>query len=313
MAKKRSRTREARQRRRKQRQQNKRLLVLAAIVVVALVGIAVFVVSNQPVEAFMPDDLSQRYESIQRSYSPDGYPRLGDPDAPVTVEEYASFSCPGCETLHSNSLDALLERVRDGQALFTYVPLQTGAVPNAAGAARAALCAGQQAMFWEMHDVLFDWQTRYGNTAFSQNRLLAGVESLGLNGGAFTNCFNSAAISATLDAALNENVAITPTIRVNGVTIDAAQAIPSTAAILEAIDGATPADWWTRNDPVLPEQEAPPATETPALAATAEVEAPADAATPVDDAESDLESAEDSDAESAAEPEAESADEATSG
>ena len=169
---------------------------------------------------------------------------------------------PGCETLHSNSFDALLERVRDGQVLFTYVPLQTGAVPNAAGAARAALCAGQQAMFWEMHDVLFDWQTRYGNTAFSQNRLLAGVESLGLNGGAFTNCFNSAGISAILDAALNEDVSVTPTIRVNGVTVDAGQAVPATTAILDAIDGATPADWWTRNDPVSPEQEAAPLAAT---------------------------------------------------
>ena len=317
MAKKRSRTREARQRRRKQRQQNKRLLALAAIVVLAVVAIAVFVVSNQPVEAFMPEDLSLRYADIQRSYSPDGYPRLGDPDAPVTLEEYASFACPGCETLHRNSLDALLERVRDGQVLFTYVPLQTGSVPNAAGAARAALCAGQQMMFWEMHDVLFDWQTRYGNTAFSQNRLLAGVESLGLNGGAFTSCFNSAAISATLEAALNEEVSVTPTIRVNGVTIDAAQTIPATSAILDAIDGATPADWWTRNDPP-PQEEAPPATA--AATGTAVVEpkavetlatdqsaAPTDTAVPIADVEAEVESAEES------EPEPETADAASSG
>ena len=91
-----------------------------------------------------------------------------------------------------------------GQVLFTYVPLNTGSIPNAPGASRAALCAGQQGRFWEMHDVLFDWQTRYGNTAFSQNRLLTGVEKLGLSSGDFTNCFNSADISATLDAAIGK-------------------------------------------------------------------------------------------------------------
>ncbi|MCY3866243.1 MAG: thioredoxin domain-containing protein, partial [Chloroflexi bacterium] len=191
MAKK-SRTREARQRRQKQRRQNQRLLLLFFIVAVAVVGVAVLVVSNQPVEAFIPDDLSARYDGIERSNSPKGYPRLGNADAPVTMEEYASFACPGCESFHSDSFDAVLERVKLGQVLFTYVPLNTGSIPNAPGASRAALCAGQQGRFWEMHDLLFDWQTRYGNTAFSQNRLLTGVEKLGLSSSAFTNCFNSA-------------------------------------------------------------------------------------------------------------------------
>ncbi|MCE2470503.1 MAG: thioredoxin domain-containing protein [Anaerolineae bacterium] len=243
MAKKSSRTREARQRRQKQRRKNKRVLALMGIVVAAVVAIAVVIVSNQPVDAFIPDELSARYDAIERSISPEGYPRLGDSQAPVTVEEYASFACPGCEAFHSDSFDAVLERVREGQVLFTYVPLQTGSVPNAPGASRAALCAGEQTMFWEMHDILFDWQTRYGNTAFSQNRLLAGVEQLGLISNAFTDCFNSAATSATLSAAQSENVSTTPTIRVNGVTMDQGATIPSTVAILQAIDDATPADW----------------------------------------------------------------------
>ena len=220
---KQSRTRGARQRRQQQRRQNQRRLALVLIVALAVVGIAVVFVSNQPVDAFIPDDLSARYEGIERSFSPEGYPRLGDPDAPVTVEEYASFSCPGCEALHSASFDALLERVRQAQVLFTYVPLNTGSIPNAAGASRAALCAGLQGQFWETHDVLFDWQTRYGNTAFSQNRLLTGVENLGLSSSAFTDCFNSAGISTTLDSAASEGVSTTPTLRVNGVTVDAGQ------------------------------------------------------------------------------------------
>ena len=243
MAKKSSRTREARQRRQKQRRQNKRGLALMGIVVVAVVAIAVVIVSNQPVDAYIPEELSARYQDIERSYSPEGYPRLGESDAPVTLVEYASFACPGCESFHSDSFDAVLERVREGQVLFTYVPLQTGSVPNAPGASRAALCAGEQTMFWEMHDILFDWQTRYGNTAFSQNRLLEGVDQLGLISSAFTDCFNSAATSATLNAAQSEDVTTTPTIRVNGVTMDQGAGIPSAGAILQAIDDATPADW----------------------------------------------------------------------
>ena len=107
MAKKTSRTREARQRRQRQRRQNKRVILLAAIIVVAVMAIAVVIVFNQPVEAIIPDDLSTRYEGLQRSYTRDGYPSLGDPDAPVTLEEYASFACPGCEAFHSDSFDAV--------------------------------------------------------------------------------------------------------------------------------------------------------------------------------------------------------------
>ncbi|MCY3797432.1 MAG: thioredoxin domain-containing protein [Chloroflexi bacterium] len=294
---KRSRTREARQRRQKQRRQNKRLLVLALVVAAAVVGIAVVVVSNQPVEAHIADDLSARYQGIERSNSPEGYPRLGNPDAPVTMEEYASFACPGCQAFHSDSLDAVLERVRDEQLLFTYVPLNTGSIPNAPGASRAALCVGQQGMFWEMHDVLFDWQTRYGNTAFSQNRLLTGVAQLGLNSDAFTACFNSAGISRTLESAADEGISTTPTLRVNGVTVESSQAgaIPSADTILQAIDDATPAEWGQASAPtqtVLPTDTAltssapatddvpPSATASQAIATTATVEQAASTVAP---------------------------------
>lgn len=258
MAKKKSRTREARHRRQQQRRRSQRGLALLAIVIVAVVAAAMLIVSNQPVDVFLPPDLEDRYQGITRSFSSRGYPQLGDQDAPVTVDEYSSFACPGCEALHSESLSAILERVRSGQILFTYVPLQTGSIPNASGAARAALCAGRQGKFWEMHDVLFDWQTRYANTAYSQARLLAGVSALGLNEGAFTGCFNSAAINETLTSAMTEDVTGTPTINVNGVSVASQQAggIPSTAEILQAIDVATPDDWGQS-----PAEQVPPAAE----------------------------------------------------
>lgn len=298
MARKRSRTREARQRRQQQRRKNQRLVVLVLIVAAAVLGIAVFLVSNQPVEAHIPDDLSARYQGIERGFSSEGYPRLGSADAPVEVREFASFACPGCEALHKDSFDALLQRVNDEQVRFTYVPLNTGSIPNAEGASRAALCAGRQGQFWEMHDALFDWQTRYGNTAFSQNRLLTGVEKLGLSGGAFTACFNSAAVTKTLDAAVREEVATTPTLRVNGVTVEASQAgsIPSSATILQAIDDATPDDWWTRDEEIAPEAEAPPDD-----AAESETVASETAAADIEEAAEDDQAMADSNADDAAE------------
>ena len=283
MAKK-SRTRGARQRRQKQRRQNQRRLLLAAVIIAAVLGAAMLAVSSQPVDVHVPSDLEARYNDLPRSLSIDGYPQLGDQEAPVTVEEYASFACPGCESFHGESLDAILERVRIGQILFTYIPLQTGSIPNAPGAARTALCAGQQGMFWEMHDMLFDWHTRYVNTAFSQNRLLAGVDALGLDSGVFTSCFNSTSISNTLTAAQNEGVASTPTVQVNGVTVTASQAgaIPSADDILRAIDNAAPDDW--RPPGEMPEA-APTSESDDAEAEPTEADEAEAAPTEADDAE----------------------------
>lgn len=244
MAKK-SRTREAKQRRQKEQRQNQQRTILVGIVIVAILAIALVVTSNQPVETYIPPEIADKYDGLSYSLSVEGYPRIGDPDAPVSVQEFASFSCPGCEAFHSTSFDAILERVRLGQVLFTYIPLQTGSIPNAGGAARTALCAGQQGMFWEMHDVLFEWHTLYGNTAFSQNRLLSGVDAMGLNGGTLTSCFNSQSISNVLDTAQTEGVSSTPTIYVNGVPVNTGEGggIPTTQEILTDIDVKTPNDW----------------------------------------------------------------------
>ena len=288
---KKSRTRQARQRRQKQRRQNRRLLLLAAVVIIAVLAAAVLVVSNQPVDVFVPQGLENRYKDMPRSLSVDGYPQLGSQDAPVTIEEYASFSCPGCQAFHSEAFDDILERVRREQVLFTYVPMQTGSVPNASGAARAALCAGQQGMFWEMHDMLFDWHTRYVNTAFSQNRLLAGVDALGLNSNAFTTCFNSGAISSALTSAQNEGISSTPAIQVNGVTVTASQsgAIPSANDVLQAVDNATPNDWR-------------PPSEMPQAEPTAEPDDAETAAPEADDTEIEPTEVDDAQAEPSPEP-----------
>lgn len=306
MAKK-TRTREARKRRQQQQRQNKQRLIIVGIVIVAVLAIALVVVSNQPVDALIPAGLDERYDDLDRSLSQEGYPRIGDPDAPVTVREFSSFSCPGCQTFHETSFESILDRVRIGQVLFVYVPLQTGSIPNAPGAARAALCAGQQGRFWEMHDVLFAWHTQYVNTAFSQNRLLAGADALGLDGGTFTSCFNSQSTTNVLESALAEGVASTPTIEVNGVTaVSSSGGIPSTQEVLSAIDDATPRDWSPTAAEDTDAQEAD-------VEATEEVDTEDAEMEATEEAESedvDAQDAEETDTEDAADEETEATEEA---
>lgn len=236
MAKSRKSAQKRKEEREKQRRRNRQLTIVGVVVgTVVLLG-ALFLLSNLPTDAPIGADVAERYDGFLQGTTEDGYPRLGNPDAPVLIEEFSSFSCPACGTFHSNVFPTILQEVREGRAQFVFVPMLTGSIPNPVGAAKAALCAGEQGQFWEMHDVLFDWQATFVNTAFSGNRLTSGAEALGLDMGEFNSCFDSARINTVLDNAQAEGVGATPTVRINGTVLDSA----SSQAILQRIEDLGP-------------------------------------------------------------------------
>ncbi len=236
----RSRARERKRERERERRRNRQLAIVAGIIVVALVLGGLFFVANLPAEAPIPEDDIAQISNLIQSTTEEGYPRLGNPNAPVEVRDFSSFSCPGCDAWHDSAFPQLLPRIERGEINFVYIPLQTGSIPNPAGAARAALCAGEQGKFWEMHEVLFDWHSRFGNTAFQGNRLEAGVAALDLDVDEYQSCFNSARINDILSAAQAEGVTTTPTIQVDGVTVGGAAGVPTAAEVLQAIDARGP-------------------------------------------------------------------------
>jgi protein-disulfide isomerase len=216
----RTRTRERRHEREQEKRRRQRIMLAIGAVIVAVVGLGVYILATQPAEAPIPAGTLERYEGIPQTRTEAGFPVLGRPDAPVRVAEYSSFSCPACAEFHDMASDQLVEQVRRGAISLVYVPMATGGIPNAEGASRAALCAGEQGAFFEYHDMLFHWQRTFGNQAFTQNRLNTGADTLGLNRSQFSSCLNSGQIGNILNAARNDStergIASTPTILVDG-------------------------------------------------------------------------------------------------
>lgn len=211
-------------RKERERERRRQQLITGGIIAVALVIVAaiiVFVV-NAPAEAPIPSAALTRYEGVPQSRTTEGYPRLGDPNAPVQVAEYSSFDCPHCRDFHDQAMDQFVERVRAGAIAFTYVPLYGfGSFANGQGAAAAAVCAAEQGQFWPFHDALFDWQGQFGNQAFTNNRISAAVDAFKLDRGAYNACVGGSAnevlTSARSQAAALLNFTGTPTITINGV------------------------------------------------------------------------------------------------
>jgi hypothetical protein len=82
---------------------------------------------------------------------------LGDPDAPVTIIEYASLTCPHCAQFHNEVLPDLKERyIETGKVQLIYrdFPLDERALMAAA----LAHCAGPDRYFGFL-DVLFETQS----------------------------------------------------------------------------------------------------------------------------------------------------------
>ena len=64
-------------------------------------------------------------------------------------------------------------------------------LPTIRARRRQPMCADEQEKFWPFHDALFDWQGEFGNQAFTNNRINAGVAAFGLNQGAYSACISS--------------------------------------------------------------------------------------------------------------------------
>jgi protein-disulfide isomerase len=152
---------------------------------------------------------------------------LGDPDAPVTVIEYADFQCPVCKRAESSIL-AHIERdyVLDGRVKIEF-RMYPFLGPESWHAAQAAEAAQEQGKFWEYHDALFNAQERENSGAFSHDRLVELAREVALDVPRFEATLGANTYLEPLrdeaQAARDAGVESTPTFFVNGEKIAGAQ------------------------------------------------------------------------------------------
>lgn len=80
--------------------------------------------------------------------------------------------------------------VADGTVYFVYNSFGDFIGPKSAAAAEAAYCAGDQEKFWEMHDIIFANQTGENVGNYTDRRLSAFAEKIGLDMDQFNSCYN---------------------------------------------------------------------------------------------------------------------------
>ena len=92
-------------------------------------------------------------ESVLAKTNTDSAHIRGNPDAPVTLEEFGDFQCPPCGKFSEFVEDLLKEYNSRLRLVFRNFPLSGH--EHAREAALAAEAAALQRKFWEMHDTLY--------------------------------------------------------------------------------------------------------------------------------------------------------------
>jgi protein-disulfide isomerase len=124
---------------------------------------------------------------------------MGDPNAPIKIEEFSDFQCPFCDRFHTETEDLLKQYYIDtGKVYFVYHSMGNWVSQNIGGlrtesqdAAAAAYCAGDQNKFWDMHAHLFANVLGEDAGSFTDQRLVAIAETAGLNMDEFNSCYDS--------------------------------------------------------------------------------------------------------------------------
>lgn len=147
---------------------------------------------------------------------------MGDPNAPVEVVEYASFTCPHCAAFHNDTFkDFKRDYIDTGKVHFIYREVYFDRY--GLWASMVARCAGTERYFG-ISDLLYESQSvwaRQGDPAAVAESLKRIGAQAGLSPAALDACLQDAEMAQNLVSwyetnAARDNVRSTPTFLING-------------------------------------------------------------------------------------------------
>ncbi|MGD2077798.1 MAG: thioredoxin domain-containing protein [Chloroflexota bacterium] len=211
------------------------------------------------------DSLENDEMGLPVGFTADGHPFRGDPGAPIVIEEYSDYQCPYCSRFYEQTLPSLLDdQMASGEAVLIYYDFPLSNIhPQAAAAANAARCAGEQgaADYWAMHDTLFsnpdEWSNANAPTVFAGY-----AADLELDVEQFDVCMaeDRYADQVQEDFAAGQRLGVsgTPSFFINGQLLVGAQPLANFVSAIETVQNG---GQLAGNEP---QQQAPAAVPTPA-------------------------------------------------
>jgi len=162
---------------------------------------------------------------------------IGKEDAPVTIIEYASMTCPHCAKFHEDILPDLQEKFIDtGKArlIFREFPFD----PRATAAFMLARCAPKD-MYFPMIDVLFKQQSKWARVKDPVPPLQNIAKLAGFTQESFETCLKNqqvldSVMAVQKKAAKDYGVNATPTFFINGEKFEGDYTLEAMSEAIEA-------------------------------------------------------------------------------
>ncbi|MGH3872885.1 MAG: DsbA family protein [Pseudonocardiaceae bacterium] len=212
--------------------------VLAGIVIVVVlatvVGVGLFL-QNRNKPADLPATIPVAATGPENRVTVQGDTVVtGSPEAPVTIDIYEDFLCPGCGGFEKLNHQRLAQAAADNKVRVVYHPVaildkRSDPVGYSTLAAGAALCAAQAGVFPRFHDSLFATQPAEGGPAWNSGQLQQLGRDLGA-GDRFASCVQAGAdqrIATATDSAKRSISGLrsdgrfgTPSVVINGKLVD---------------------------------------------------------------------------------------------
>lgn len=150
----------------------------------------------------------------------------GDPNAPVTLVEYASVACGGCAAWHDAAMPTVQEYIDAGDVRYVFREMITGQPQLAVAGFMLARCAPEDRYF-DVIDVLFE-QQRAIFTAMQQGQAQTQFQQIartvGFTDEEYRECMTDEAVLAEVraanEAAAEAGVSATPSFFINGEALE---------------------------------------------------------------------------------------------
>lgn len=148
---------------------------------------------------------------------------VGDPNAPVTIIEYGSFTCPHCAAFHENQYQSLnADYIESGQVNFIFREVYFDRF--GLWASMVARCGGEM-RFFGIHDMLYEQQAEWiaggqDPALIADNLRTIGIQA-GLDAAQVDACMQDEATAQALVAwfegnATADEISATPTLIIDG-------------------------------------------------------------------------------------------------
>ncbi len=126
-------------------------------------------------------------------------PAMGSASAKVTIMEISDYQCPFCKRQTQQIFPQIqAEYIKTGKAQYIFVDYPIAQLhPTAARSHEAAICAGEQGKYWEMHVSLFN-----SPVAKDDEALVAQAKAIGADPAALQSCLSSGRHTASVQASV---------------------------------------------------------------------------------------------------------------